>query len=64
MIAEELGVVGGLIVLLLYAMLAYAGLRVARRTADPFARLAAAAVTVWIVGQAVLNIGDVAGCCR
>jgi cell division protein FtsW len=48
-------------VLLLYATLAYAGLRVARRTADPFARLAAAAVTVWIVGQAVLNIGYVSG---
>ena len=36
--------------LLLYAVLAYAGFRIARRTADPFARLAAAAVTVWIVG--------------
>jgi cell division protein FtsW len=60
-IGEELGLVGGLVVLLLYATLAYAGLRVARRTADPFARLAAAAVTVWIVGQAVLNIGYVSG---
>jgi cell division protein FtsW len=37
------------------------GLRVARRSADPFARLVAAAVTVWIVGQAVLNIGYVSG---
>ncbi|HEV7653891.1 MAG TPA: putative lipid II flippase FtsW [Mycobacteriales bacterium] len=60
-IGEELGLVGGLIVLLLYATLAYAGLRIARRTADPFARLAAAGVTVWIVGQAVLNIGYVSG---
>jgi cell division protein FtsW len=34
---------------------------VARRSADPFARLAAAAVTVWIVGQAVLNMGYVSG---
>jgi cell division protein FtsW len=60
-IGEELGLVGGLVVLLLYATLAYSGLRVARRTADPFARLAAAAVTVWIVGQAVLNMGYVSG---
>ncbi len=60
-IGEELGLIGSLVVLLLYATLAYAGLRVARRSADPFARLAAAAVTVWIVGQAVLNIGYVSG---
>jgi cell division protein FtsW len=60
-IGEELGLVGGLVVLLLYATLAYTGMRVARRTADPFARLVAAAVTVWIVGQAVLNIGYVSG---
>jgi cell division protein FtsW len=60
-IGEELGLLGSMVVLLLYATLAYAGLRVARRTADPFARLAAAAVTVWIVGQAVLNIGYVSG---
>jgi cell division protein FtsW len=60
-IGEELGLVGCLVVLLLYATLAYAGLRVARRTADPFARLAAAGVTVWIVGQAVLNMGYVSG---
>ena len=64
-IGEELGLIGGLVVLLLYAALAYAGLRVARRSADPFARLVAAAVTVWIVGQAVLNIGvRRAACCR
>ena len=60
-IGEELGLVGGLVVLLLYATLAYAGLRVARRTADPFVRLAAAGVTVWIVGQAVVNMGYVSG---
>ncbi len=60
-IGEELGLVGGLVVLALYATLAYSGLRVARRTADPFARLAAAAVTVWIVGQSVLNMGYVSG---
>jgi cell division protein FtsW len=60
-IGEELGLIGCLVVLLLYTTLAYAGLRVARRTADPFARLAAAAVTVWIVGQAVLNMGYVSG---
>ncbi len=60
-VGEELGLVGGLVVLLLYATLAYSGLRVARRTVDPFVRLTAAAVTVWLIGQAAVNIGYVSG---
>jgi cell division protein FtsW len=60
-VGEELGLVGCLVVLLLFATLAYAGLRVARRTGDPFARLVAAAVVVWITGQAVVNMGYVSG---
>jgi cell division protein FtsW len=60
-IGEELGLVGCVVVLLLFATLAYAGLRIARRTADPFARLASAAVTVWLAGQAVINMGYVTG---
>ena len=42
-IAEELGVVGCTVVLALFAVLAYTGLRIARRVADPFRRLAATA---------------------
>ena len=60
-VGEELGLVGCLVVLLLFATLAYAGLRVAKRTADPFVRLVAAAVVVWITGQAVVNMGYVSG---
>ncbi|HEV2451080.1 MAG TPA: FtsW/RodA/SpoVE family cell cycle protein, partial [Streptosporangiaceae bacterium] len=44
-----------------YGGLAYAGLRVARRVPDMFSRLAAAAITAWIVIQAVVNIGAVIG---
>ncbi|WP_328348716.1 FtsW/RodA/SpoVE family cell cycle protein [Micromonospora sp. NBC_00421] len=58
-IAEELGVVGCTVILVLFAVLAYTGLRIARRVADPFRRLAATAVTAWLVGQAVINIGGV-----
>jgi len=58
-IAEELGVVGCLVVLVLFGMLAYTGLRIARRVEDPFQRLVAAALTTWLVGQAVINIGGV-----
>jgi len=53
--------VGTLCVSLLYGGLAFAGLRVARRVEDTFIRLAAAGATVWIVGQAIVNIAAVLG---
>jgi cell division protein FtsW len=58
-IAEELGVVGCLVVLALFAMLTYTGLRIARRVRHPFRRYAAAGVTVLIAGQATINIAGV-----
>jgi cell division protein FtsW len=60
-IGEELGLVGTLCVVALYGGLGYAGLRVARRATDMFSRLLAAAITTWIVMQAVVNIGAVIG---
>ncbi|MFB9239614.1 FtsW/RodA/SpoVE family cell cycle protein [Plantactinospora siamensis] len=60
-LAEELGVVGCAVVLALLAVLAYTGLRIARRVNDPFRRLAAAAATTWLISQALINIGGVVG---
>jgi cell division protein FtsW len=60
-IGEELGLVGTLCVTALYGGLAFAGLRVARRVPDTFSRLLAGAITIWIVGQAMVNIGVVIG---
>ena len=60
-LGEELGLVGCLVVLALFAALAYAGMRIARRVNDPFVRLVAATVTVWLSGQAFINIGYVTG---
>jgi cell division protein FtsW len=60
-IGEELGLLGCLAVLALFALLAYTGMRVARRNADPFVRLVAGGATVWLCGQAVINIGYVTG---
>jgi cell division protein FtsW len=60
-LGEELGLVGTLCVTFLYGGLAYAGLRIARRVQDTFMRLAAGAATVWIVGQALVNICAVIG---
>ncbi|HXT92488.1 MAG TPA: putative lipid II flippase FtsW [Trebonia sp.] len=60
-IGEELGLVGTICVTALYGGLAFAGLRVARRAPDSFSRLVSASITVWIVAQAVVNIGAVIG---
>jgi cell division protein FtsW len=60
-IGEELGLVGTLCVTAMYGGLAFAGLRVARRAPDSFSRLCSAAITSWIVIQAVVNIGAVVG---
>ena len=60
-IGEELGLVGTLCVTALYGGLAWAGLRVTRRVPDTFSRLLAAAITAWVVMQAVVNIGGVIG---
>jgi cell division protein FtsW len=60
-LGEELGLVGTLCVTALYGALAWAGLRVARRVPDTFSKLLAATITVWIVGEAIINIGAVIG---
>jgi cell division protein FtsW len=60
-VAEELGVVGCTVVLALLSVLAYTGFRIARRVNDPFRRLAASAITTWLVAQAVINMGGVVG---
>ena len=60
-LGEELGLVGTICVVALYGGLAFAGLRIARRAPDTFARLAAGAITVWLVGQALVNMGAVLG---
>jgi cell division protein FtsW len=60
-LGEELGLVGTVCVVVLYGGIAYAGLRIARRSADTFSRLAAGAITVWLVGQALVNMGAVLG---
>jgi cell division protein FtsW len=58
---EELGLVGTLSVLALFAALGYAGIRVAIGTKDPFVRYAAGAATTWIMAQAMVNLGSALG---
>ena len=58
-LGEELGLVGTLLVLVLFLTIAYAGIRVAVRTTDPFVRYMAAGITIWLTAQMMINIGMV-----
>lgn len=58
-LGEELGLIGCLVVLALFTLFAVGAFHVIRKTDDPFVRIVAGGITVWIVGQAIVNIGVV-----
>ena len=58
-IAEELGFLGSMLILVLFIVLGYRGLRTAFRSTDPFARLTAFGLTTAILLQAFFNISVV-----
>jgi cell division protein FtsW len=60
-LGEELGLLGSLCVVVLYGGIGFAGLRIARRVPDTFSRLAAGSITLWVIAQALVNIGAVLG---
>ncbi|MGB6201651.1 MAG: putative lipid II flippase FtsW [Mycolicibacter algericus] len=60
-IGEELGFIGGFGLLALFGLFAYTGMRIAKRSADPFLRLLAATTTMWVIGQSFINVGYVIG---
>jgi cell division protein FtsW len=58
-IAEELGFIGAICVVILFAVFGWRGLRTAFRSQDPFARLVAFGITTSILLQAFFNISVV-----
>ena len=58
-LGEELGLVGTLLVLALFGAVAYAMIRLAINTADPFVRYASAGICIWLMAQTLINIGMV-----
>jgi cell division protein FtsW len=60
-VGEELGVVGVLAIIVLYGMIAFAGLRTARKAATRYAKLVATGLTSLILCQGLLNIFVVLG---
>lgn len=60
-IGEELGLIGTLLVLGLFALLGLAMFRVVARHPDPFVKITTGAIACWVIGQALVNIGVVIG---
>lgn len=60
-LGEELGLIGECVVLALFGLLIYAGIRIAVRAPDTFGRLLAAGITGWFGLQAIVNLGAVTG---
>jgi len=60
-IAEEFGLIGSVVIVALFALFCYRGLRTAMRTRDYFARFLAVGITAMVGVQAFFNISVVLG---
>ena len=58
-IGEELGLIGAILVLALFVVLAISFLRIVRSSTDLFSRVVTGSVMVWLIGQAFVNIAVV-----
>jgi cell division protein FtsW len=59
--AEELGLLGSVIVVSLFIVFLWRGIRTAARTSEPFGRFLAVGITSMVVVQAFINISVVLG---
>ena len=60
-LGEELGLVGEIVTLALFATLIIAGVRIALSARDPFGRFLTAGIVGWIGLQTLVNLGAVTG---
>jgi cell division protein FtsW len=60
-IGQETGFIGSLVVLGLFAAIAVVGTQVAWRAPTTFESLVATGITAWLLSQAIINMGAVAG---
>lgn len=60
-IGEELGFIGAAVVILLFVIIAWCLIRVAVAIENRYVSMALMCLTMWIVGQALINIGVVVG---
>jgi cell division protein FtsW len=60
-LCEEMGFIGGALVLGLFAVYGWRGMRSAFKASDEFGRFAALGITVMVLSQALINLGVVLG---
>jgi len=59
--AEETGFLGSLVLVLLYLVFFWRGLKIGKQSADKFSKFCAFGITFWITLQAFVNIGSMIG---
>ena len=57
-IAEEVGFIGALALIAVFAFFIFISLKVASRAANKFSQILGVGIVIWIGGQAILNIGS------
>lgn len=57
-ITEETGFVGALVVFALYVILLWRGLQIAKKAPDMLGKLLASGISIWIVSEAFINMGQ------
>lgn len=60
-IGEELGIIGGIVLIASFILLFWLGLQIARNTNDKFSQMTAIGIVFWITFQAFINISSSAG---
>lgn len=60
-LGEELGIIGTVLVLLIFTAIAIVGLRIARGTNEAFIQIASLGIIAWIMTQLLVNVGAVLG---
>lgn len=60
-LGEELGLIGSILVIVLFIIFGFLGMKIAGRAKDRFGRLLAGGITAMIVSQAIINLGAVSG---
>lgn len=60
-IGEELGIIGGIIIIGLFLSFFWLGLKIAKNSEDKFSRMTATGIVFWITLQAFINISSAAG---
>ncbi len=60
-LGEEFGIIGALIVIVLFMVVGWCCLRIIRRSQDMFTSVVVSSIMCWIVGQALVNMAVVVG---